>query len=102
VLLAAQDGSVNFGSEIAFSGFHDLNIYARGPSSDLTLGSGVSTEHVALFAQRDMSITSNITTGKLFAVAGRDMQIGGDSETEMQVAVANDATFTIRASNGAR
>jgi len=99
VLLAAQDGSVNLGSEIAFSGFHDLNIYARGPSSDLTLGSNVSTEHVALFAQRDMSITSNITTGELFAVAGRDMQIGGASETEMQVTVANGATFTIRGSN---
>ena len=99
VLLAAQDGSVNLGSEIVFSGFHDLNIYARGPSSDLTLGSDVSTEHVALFAERDMSITSNITTGELFAVAGRDMQIGGASETEMQVTVANGATFTIRGSN---
>ena len=102
VLLAAQDGSVNLGSEIAFSGFHDLNIYARGPSSDLTLGSDVSTEHLALFAERDMSITSNITTGELFAVAGRDMQVTGNSETQGNVTVANDATFTILGSNGAK
>ncbi len=94
VLLAAQNGSVNLGSEISFSGFHDLNIYARGARSDLTLGSDISTmEHVALFAQRDMSTTANVTTEKLFAVSGRDMQIGGASDTPIQAVTINFNAF---------
>jgi hypothetical protein len=78
VLLAAQNGSVNLGSEISFSGFHDLNIYARGASSDLTLASNIdTTNHVDLFAERDMSVSSNITApNRFYAVAGRDMALG--------------------------
>jgi hypothetical protein len=78
MLLAAQKGSVNLGSEISFSGFHDLAIYARGASSDLTLGSDISTmEHVALLAERDMSVTSSITTDDLYAFVGRNVTISG-------------------------
>jgi FecR protein len=94
MLLATQKGSVNLGSEISFSGFHDLAIYARGASSDLTLGSDISTmEHVALLAERDMSTTSNITTEQLFAVSGRDMQIGGSSAAPIQAVTLNLAAF---------
>ena len=37
LLLATQNGSVDLGSEISFSGLHDLVFYARGANSDLTL-----------------------------------------------------------------
>jgi hypothetical protein len=84
VLLATQNGSINLGFEISFSGFHDLNIYARGASSDLTLGSDINTTKVRLFAERDMFTTSNITTDDLFAVSGRDMQIGGSATAPIQ------------------
>jgi filamentous hemagglutinin len=78
VLLAAQKGSINLGSEISFSGLHDLNIYARGSSSDLTLGSDISTtSKVRLFAQRDMSVMSSITTDDLYAFVGRNVMISG-------------------------
>jgi hypothetical protein len=82
VLLAAQNGSINLGSEISFSGLHDLNIYARGSSSDLTLGSDISTTNeVRLFAERDMSLTSTITTDDLYAFVGRNITINGGSLT---------------------
>jgi FecR protein len=78
VLLAAQKGSINLGPEISFSGLHDLNIYARGSSSDLTLGSDISTtSKVRLFAERDMSVTSSITTDDLYAFVGRNVTISG-------------------------
>src|SRR5260370_38100535 len=78
VLLAAQKGSINLGSEISFSGFHDLNIYARGSSSDLTLGSDISTtSKVRLFAERDLSLTSSITTDDLYTFVGRNVTISG-------------------------
>src|SRR6266487_2911955 len=68
LLLATENGSITLGPEISFSGLHDLIIYARGPGSDLTLGSDINTtSQVSLFAERDMLLTSNITTEELYA-----------------------------------
>jgi hypothetical protein len=80
LLLATQNGSITLGSEISFSGLHELTIYARGSSSDLTLGSNISTSsQVSLFAERDMSMTSSITTDDLYAFVGRDVSINGEA-----------------------
>jgi FecR protein len=76
LLLATQDGPITLGPEISFSGLHDINIYARGSSSDLTLGSDINTSRrVFLLAERDMSMTSNITTEVLLAEAGRNITL---------------------------
>src|SRR5436190_3445075 len=78
LLLATQNGPISLGSEISFSGLHDLTIYARGSSSDLTLGSDIDTTgEVNLFAERDMSLTSNIPTENLYAFVGRNISISG-------------------------
>jgi FecR protein len=80
LLLATQNGPITLGPEISFSGLHDLTIYARGSSSDLTLGSDISTtSKVSLFAQRDMSLTSSITTEDLYAFVGRNVSINGEA-----------------------
>jgi hypothetical protein len=78
LLLATQDGPITLGPEISFSGLHDLTIYARGSSSDLTLGSDISTTNrVSLFADRDISLTSNITT-EILTIGGQNVSISGD------------------------
>ena len=80
LLLATQNGSITLGPGISFSGLHDLTIYARGSSSDLTLGSNISTSsQVSLFAERDMSMTSSITTDDLYAFVGGNVSINGDA-----------------------
>lgn len=80
LLLATQDGPITLGPEISFSGMHDLTIYARGSSSDLTLGCDISTTNqVNLFAERDMLLTSSITTDDLRAFVGRNISISGDA-----------------------
>ncbi len=80
LLLATQNGSITLGPGISFSGLHDLTIYARGSSSDLTLGSNISTaSQVSLFAERDMSMTSSITTDDLYAFVGGNVTINGDA-----------------------
>jgi hypothetical protein len=80
LLLATQNGPITLGPEISFSGLHDLKIYARGSSSDLTLGSDISTtSEVSLFAERDMSLTSSITTDDLYAFVGRNISISGEA-----------------------
>ncbi|MEP7015169.1 MAG: FecR domain-containing protein [Verrucomicrobiota bacterium] len=74
LLLATVNGPITLDSETSFSIMHDMTIYARGATSDLTLGSDVSTgEHVDLYAERDMVVTSSITTEQFFAVTGRDL-----------------------------
>src|SRR5207237_438866 len=80
LLLATQDGPITLGPGISFSGLHDLTIYARGSSSDLTLGSDISTtSQVSLFAQRDLSMTSSITTDDLYVFVGRNVSIDGEA-----------------------
>ena len=80
LLLATQNGPITLGPGISFSGLHDLTIYARGSSSDLTLGSDISTtSQVSLFAERDMSMTSSITTDDLYAYVGRNVSIDGEA-----------------------
>ena len=80
LLLATQDGPITLGPEISFSGLDQLMIYARGSSSDLTLGSDISTtSQVSLFAQRDMLVTSSITTDDLYAFVGRNVSIDGQA-----------------------
>jgi hypothetical protein len=80
LLLATQNGSITLGPGISFSGLHDLTIYARGSSSDLTLGSEISTaSQVSLFAERDMAMTSSVTTEDLYAFVGRSISINGEA-----------------------
>ena len=80
LLLATQEGPITLGPGISFSGLHDLTIYARGSSSDLTLGSDISTtSQVSLFAERDMSLTSSITTEDLYTYVGRNVSIDGQA-----------------------
>jgi len=76
LLLATQNGSVTLGPNISFSGLHNLTIYARGSSSDLTLGSDISTaSQVSLFAERNLSMTATITTDDLYAFVGGNISI---------------------------
>ena len=90
VLLAAQNGSVTLGSELSFSGLHDLTIYARGATSDLTLGSNISTmEHANLFAERDMFVSSTIQTDQIYAVAGGNMTISGTNTLQAPTITLN-------------
>ena len=59
LLLATQDGSINLGPEISFSGFHDLVFYARGAGSNLTLASPISaTIKLRLFAEGSLQVSS--------------------------------------------
>ena len=95
LLLATQNGPINLGPEISFSGLHDMTIYARGAASDLLLGSDLNTSsEVHLYAERDISVSSNITTEQFTAVAGRDLTINAFNAVTVSLSAANNLNWS--------
>ena len=47
MLLAAENGPVTLGSEVSFSGLHDVTVYARGVNGDLDLTSNITVDEHA-------------------------------------------------------
>src|SRR5881275_2334929 len=78
LLLATQNGPIDLGSEISFSGLHDLTVYARGLGSDLTLSSAISgLTQTTLIAQRDVNIAgTTLGSQMLRVVAGTNISVG--------------------------
>ena len=78
LLLATQNGPIDLGSEISFSGLHDLTVYARGVGSDLTLSSAISgLTHTTLIAQQDIIIAGTaLDSQALNITAGSDINVG--------------------------
>src|SRR5438067_2849655 len=69
LLLATQNGSIILGSEISFSGFHDINFYARGANSILSLACDISASNdIRLFGENAIQVTGNLTTENLSAI----------------------------------
>src|SRR5438067_8887674 len=77
LLLATQNGSIDLGSEISFSGLHDLIFYARGANSDLTLSSGISgLTNTTLIALRDVNVDgATLGTQTLEVEAGENINL---------------------------
>ena len=94
LLLATQNGSIDLGSEISFSGLHDLIFYARGANSDLTLSSGISgVTNTTLIAQRDVNIDgATLGTQTLEVEAGENINVGVSAPVTIN---ANEATLLI-------
>ena len=77
LLLATQNGSITLGPEISFSGIHDINFYARGVGSNLTLGSAISGgAKISLWAQGNIQINGNESATDFRAFSGGDF-LGG-------------------------
>ena len=77
VLLATQNGAITLGSEISFSGFGELILYARGIGGDLTLGSNIDLMgDLHLFAEHDIFVTSDISVSDFVAYAGNNFDGG--------------------------
>jgi hypothetical protein len=73
LLIASEAGPVNLGSDISFNGPADLNFYARGATSDLTLDAdATSSNNVRLYAGRNIQLNSSVTTPNFFAFSGGD------------------------------
>ena len=94
LLLATQNGPIDLGSEISFSGLHDLTVYARGVGSDFTLSSAISgLTQTTLIAQQDVNIDgTTLGSQMLQVVAGANINVGVNTPVTI---TGNEATLLI-------
>jgi FecR protein len=99
LLLATQNGPIDLGSEISFSGLHDLIFYARGTNSDLTLSSALSgVTNTTLIAQRDVNVDgTTLGTQALAVIAGANINLGVNTPVTIN---ASEAALLIPNSGG--
>jgi hypothetical protein len=99
LLLATQDGSINLGPEIAFSGLHDINFYARGAGSNLTLGSAISGgTGIRLWAQGAIQINGDESATEFKAFSGGDFLTGNGTVTATDINIQSLSNVNIDAS----
>ena len=73
LLFATQNGSINIGSEISFAGTGDLNFYARGSGSNLTLGSGITNyTNLRLYSEGTVQLNGGISVTNFRSYSGGD------------------------------
>ncbi len=96
LLIATQDGSINLGSEIAFSGIHDINFYARGAGSNLTLGSAISAgTRIRLWAQGTIRINGDESAPDFQAFSGGDFLAGSGTITAQTIDIESLSNINI-------
>ncbi|PYI40524.1 MAG: hypothetical protein DMC57_10010 [Verrucomicrobia bacterium] len=96
LLIATQDGSIDLGPEISFSGLHDINFYARGAGSILTLGSDISTtSKIRLYGEGGIQLANNLNTQDLIAFTGGDFDFNLGSVTAQTLSVMAGANINI-------
>ena len=96
LLLATQNGPINLGPEISFSGLHDVTFYARGTGSMLTLASDVSTTNkIRLYGEGGIQLANNLNTQDLIAFTAGDFDFNSGSVTAQTLSVMAGANINI-------
>jgi len=98
LLLATQNGSIDLGPEISFSGLHDIVFYARGSGSMLTLASDVTTTNrIRLYGEGGIHLSSDLSTQDLIAFTNGDFDFTAgsiDAET-ISIISGGDLSFSV-------
>jgi len=99
LLLATEDGSINIGPEIVFSGIHDINFYARGAGSNLTLASAISGgTGIRLWAQGTIQINGDESATNFKAFSGGDFLAGSGTVTATGISIQSLSNVNVDAS----
>jgi hypothetical protein len=99
LLIATQNGPINLGSEISFSGIHDINFYARGAGSNLTLGSAISVgTRIRLWAEGTIQINGDESATDFRAFSGGDFLAGSGTVTATDINIQSLSNVNIDAS----
>jgi hypothetical protein len=100
LLLATQAGPINLGPEISFSGLHDINFYARGSGSDLTLSSAISVQaKIRLFAEGRIQVNGAESATDFRAFSGGDFLAGSGfitATSSIDIHADSNVNFNLR------
>jgi hypothetical protein len=97
VFFATQNGSINIGPEIAFSGIGHVTFYARGSGSNLTLGSAISgADVVHLDAEGTVQLNGDVTAATEFrSISGGDFLAGTGTVTTTNLDIESLSNITV-------
>ncbi len=100
LFIATQNGSINLGSDIAFSGIPHFDFYARGAGSNLTLASPISgADVVNVNAEGTVQINGDITASSDFtSFSGGDYLSGTGTITAFNIDVESLSNINIDSS----
>jgi hypothetical protein len=100
VFIGTQDGPINLGPELGFTGLSKLEFYARGSGSALTLASNIFTQTLKLYAEGTIQVGGSETVTNFKAIAGVDFgsTASGHVDASMiDISVGNNLNFTASA-----
>ena len=96
LLLATENGSINIGSEISFSGLDSLTFYARGAGSQLTLASSISTlSRLDLYSEGEVNLSGNLSTIGFRSFSGGNFDLSAGSLDAATISVISGANVGI-------
>ena len=99
LLIATENGPITLGPEVSFSGIHDINFYARGAGSNLTLGSAISGgTRIRLWAQGTVQINGDESATDFKAFSGGDFLAGSGTVTAQNINIQSLSNVNIDAS----
>ncbi len=98
LLLATVNGSINLTSAVTFSSLNNLFFYARGATSDLTIGSAINNVGTLVgLAQRNVDVESAIQSGSFIINAGNNFTVGSGTihSNIIQIFAGNNLAFAL-------
>ncbi len=97
--LWTQNGSINLGSGISFVGEHDLNFYARGSGSNLTVASPITgNTNLEMRAEGNIQVNGAVNTAQFLSYAGGDFLAGSGPITatgSIDIHADHDVNFNL-------
>ena len=96
IFIGTQNGSINLGPELAFSGLSKLEFYARGAGSALTLASPISTTNkLKLYAEGTIQVNADENVTSLKAISGGDFLAGSGTVTATDIEIHSLSNINI-------
>lgn len=96
VFIGTQNGPINLGSEISFTGADRLTFYARGTGANLTLGSAISVDRLKLYGENNIQVNGTEEVSSFKAIAGNDFTFGENGSltgSEIEISAGHDITI---------
>src|SRR3984893_8421717 len=99
IFIGTENGSINLGPELAFSGLAKLEFYARGNGSSLALASPISAVNkLKLYAEGTIQVNADENVTSFKAISGGDFLAGSGKITATDIDIHSLSNINIDSS----